>query len=237
MDGNGYLLPVDRSRATNAYGTTFPNMPTIDDSEADVLNDETFGDCDLEAIKIKSDFGENGEFLGESNAGGLSDFFDSDMPDGNEGLSLVENEDQSQSIDALLGEDPMCVSIRQSTMNPLFNMAISQARDGNIFPQHHHQQQQQQQQPVQRMSPIPPPPRHPHQPPQQQQQINYQLLKHFEKTLIDRQVPPHERILFIQAMVEKMQRDAMNVQQQTARVRSFFSPLFSPPPSFIRWPI
>ena len=55
MDGNGYLLPVDRSRATNAYGTTLPNMPTIDDSEADVLNDETFGDCDLEAIKIKSE--------------------------------------------------------------------------------------------------------------------------------------------------------------------------------------
>ena len=79
----------------------------------------------------------------------------------------------------------MCVSIRKSTMNPLFNMAISQARDGNIFPQHHHQQQQQQ--PVQRMSHIPPPPRHPHRQQQQQQhQINYQLLKHFEKTLIDR---------------------------------------------------
>ena len=222
MDGNGYLLPVDRSKATNEYGTMFPNA---DDNEADVLNDETFGDCDLEAIKIKSDFGENGEFLGENSAEGLPDFFDSDLPNSNEGLSLIGNDDQSQSIDALLGEDPMSVSIRQSTMNPLFNMAISQARGANIFPQ-------QQQPPIQRVSPISIPVR-PHAPLLQQQQqqqqqqqspqINYRLLKHFEQLLISRQVPPHERTLLIHAMIEKMQRDAMNIQQQTARVRSFSS--------------
>jgi hypothetical protein len=32
--------------------------------------------------------------------------------------------------------------------------------------------------------------------------------------LINKQVPPQERLLYIQAMMEKMQRDAINAQQQ-----------------------
>ncbi|CAF4674790.1 unnamed protein product, partial [Rotaria magnacalcarata] len=81
------------------------------------------------------DFGENGEFLGDFSSERLPDFFESDIPDegGGGGISLVDN-DQSQqpSIDALLGEDPMSMSalsmnLRQASMNPLFNMAISQA--------------------------------------------------------------------------------------------------------------
>ena len=63
MDGNGHLLSLDPSTSN-----MFSGMPRVDETEADVLNDETFGDCDLEAIKIKSDFGENGEFLGENSA-------------------------------------------------------------------------------------------------------------------------------------------------------------------------
>jgi hypothetical protein len=209
MDGNGHILSIGAlssniSNNNNNLNLMFPGIPIVDDNEADVLNDETFGDCDLETIKIKSDFGENGEFLGENSASGLPDFFDSDT---NDGLSLMNNDDQSQSIDALLGEDPMRISIRQSAANPLFNMAISQARDGNIFTQ----QQQQQQQPIPRIS----------SPAPQQQLINYQLLKQFEQSLINRQVPPQERIQLLQAMFEKMQRDAMNIQQQNARVRSF----------------
>jgi hypothetical protein len=199
-------------------------IPISDDPEDDVLNDETFGDCDLDAIKIKSDFGENGEFLGDHSSGGLPDFFDSDMGDTEGGISLIDNDDQSQqpSIDALLGEDPVRISttsmnLRQSAMNPLFNMAISQARDtnhGNLFPQ----------QQVPRISPITLPPQQQQQQPQPQQQhrhqqINYQLLKQFEQMLISRQVPPQERIVYIQAMVEKMQRDALNSQQQATRVR------------------
>ncbi|CAF2799839.1 unnamed protein product [Rotaria sp. Silwood2] len=190
-----------------------------DDGEADVLNDETFGDCDLEAIKIKSDFGENGEFLGDNPPGDLPAFFDTDVPDTG-GISLVDddNDDQSQqpSIDALLGEDPMRFSttsihrrpgpfIQQSSINPLFNMAISQAQENNrmnLFPQQ--QQSQHQQQQIRRISPMTLP----------QQQINYQLLKQFEQMLINKQVPPQERLIYIQAMMEKMQRDAMNAQQQ-----------------------
>jgi hypothetical protein len=184
-----------------------------DDTEADVLNDETFGDCDLEAIKIKSDFGENGEFLGDNPTGDLPSFFDTDVPDTG-GISLVDDDDQSQqpSIDALLGEDPMRFSatlmnrrpgpiIQQPSINPLFNMAISQAQENNrmnLYPQ------QQQQQQIPRISPMTLP----------QQQINYQLLKQFEQMLISKQVPPQERLLYIQAMMEKMQRDAINAQQQ-----------------------
>ncbi|CAF4386298.1 unnamed protein product [Rotaria socialis] len=192
--------------------------PTTDDNEADVLNDETFGDCDLDAIKIKSDFGENGEFLGDFSSERLPDFFDSDILDegGGGGISLVDNDnDQSQqpSIDALLGEDPMSMSalsmnLRQATMNPLFNMAISQAstpNHGSIFSQ----------QPIPHMAP---PPQQQQQ--QQPQQINYQLLKQFEQMLINRQIPAHERIIYIQAMIEKMHRDTLNIQQQpTTRVR------------------
>ncbi|CAF3393614.1 unnamed protein product [Rotaria sp. Silwood1] len=191
-----------------------------DDAEADVLNDETFGDCDLEAIKIKSDFGENGEFLGDNPPGGLPAFFDTDVPDTG-GISLVDDDDQSQqpSIDALLGEDPMRFSttsihrrpgpfIQQSSINPLFNMAISQAQENNrmnLFPQQQQQQRsQQQQQQIPRVSPMTLP----------QQQINYQLLKQFEQMLINKQVPPQERLIYIQAMMEKMQRDAINAQQQ-----------------------
>ena len=197
-------------------------LPTMDDNEADVLNDETFGDCDLDAIKIKSDFGENGEFLGESLPDGLPDFFDTDMsdPGGGIGISLLDNDDQSQqpSIDALLGEDPMRMSstsmnLRQSTMNPLFNMAISQAREsnhGNIFSQ--------QQQQIPRVSPISiPPSQQQHQqapPPPPPQQINYQFLKQFEQMLINNQIPSQERIVHIQAMIDKMQREALNAQQQ-----------------------
>jgi hypothetical protein len=209
-------------------GITLP-----DDTEADGLNDETFGDCDLDAIKIKSDFGENGEFLGDNQSGGLSDFFDSDIPDtGGGGMSLMDDDDQSQqpSIDALLGEDPMrmstaSINLRQASTNPLFNMAISQAREanhGNLFPQ-------QQQQQVPRISPVPLPQQQPQPPPQQQQQINYQLLKQFEQMLISRQVPPQERIVYIQAMIDKMQRDALNAQQQqqqAARVRDWIIPFF-----------
>jgi hypothetical protein len=206
MDGNGHMLSIGAltsNISNNNLNLMFPGIPIADDTEADVLNDETFGDCDLETIKIKSDFGENGEFLGENSSGGLPDFFDSDQPDTDEGLSLMNNDDQSQSIDALLGEDPMRISIRQSATNPLFNMAISQARDTNIFTQ----QQQQQQQIPRRPSPLP-----------QQQQINYQLLKQFEQSLINRQIPPQERMILMQAMFEKMQRDSVNIQQQTARV-------------------
>ena len=187
-------------------------MVISDDTEVDVLNDETFGDCDLEAIKIKSDFGDNGEFLGDYPAGGLPAFFDSDGPDTG-GMSLVDEEDdqsQQPSIDALLGEDPMRFSATMinrrpgptipppppPSINPLFNMAISQAQENNrmnLFPQ----------QPP-RVSPMTLP----------QQQMNYQLLKQFEQMLITKQVPPQERLLYIQAMMEKMQRDAINAQQQ-----------------------
>jgi hypothetical protein len=210
-------------------GITLP-----DDTEADGLNDETFGDCDLEAIKIKSDFGENGEFLGDDyRSGDLPGFFDMDIPDtGGISLNADDNQSQQPSIDALLGEDPMRFSttafnrrqgpsIQQPPMNPLFNMAISQAAETkrvNAFPQ---QQQQHQQAP--RVPPMPLP----------QQQINYQLLKQFEQILINKQVPPQERLVYIQAMMEKMQRDAINAQQQqqmqlqqqqqAARVRYFNS--------------
>jgi hypothetical protein len=86
-------------------------------------------------------------------------------------------------------------------------MAISQARDsnhGNIFSE--------QQMPHRSPITLPPPP---------QQQINYQLLKQFEQLLIHRQIPPQERIVYIQAMIEKMQRDGINLQQQTTQVRYF----------------
>ncbi|CAM4778550.1 unnamed protein product [Rotaria magnacalcarata] len=215
------------------FGMALRGIPILEDSEADVLNDETFGDCDLEAIKIKSDFGENGEFLGDNPSDSLPAFFDTDVPDIG-GISLDDDgDDQSQqpSIDALLGEDPMRFStssmnrrpgpfVQQTSINPLFNMAISQAQTQetnrmNLFPQ------SQQQQPP----PPPPPPPPPQQQPQQQvprrspmalpqQQMNYQLLKQFEQMLINKQVPPQERLVYIQAMMEKMQREALNAQQQ-----------------------
>ena len=81
-------------------------------------------------------------------------------------------------------------------------MAISQATETNrtnLFPR-----QQQQQQQIPRRSPMTLPP----------QQINYQLLKQFEQMLINKQVPPQERLVYIQAMMEKMQRDTLNAQQQ-----------------------
>ena len=204
---------------TDGFNLMTSGMIVPDETEVDGLNDETFGDCDLEAIKIKSDFGENGEFLGDHSSGGLPAFFDADVPDTG-GMSLVEDDqdDQSQqpSIDALLGEDSMRFSgalmnrrpppnIQQPSMNPLFNMAISQAQENNrvnLFPSQQPQPQQQQQ--VPRVSPMTIP----------QQQINYQLLRQFEQMLINKQVPPQERLIYIKAMMEKMQRDAINAQQQ-----------------------
>lgn len=205
----------------NDFGTMLSVIPPIDDSEADTLNDETFGNCDLDTIKIKSDFDENGEFLGNNSSEQLPDFFDTDISDtGGNSMLLIDNDDQSQqpSIDALLGENQIhmprsSVNFRQSTMNPLFNMAISQANNTN------HENIFLQQQNSSRMSPITLPP-----PPAQKQQINYQVLKQFEQMLISRQIPPQERIAYIQAMINKMQRDALNTQQQqqqTVRVKYF----------------
>jgi hypothetical protein len=201
MAGNSHTLSLGASTLNilnkSDLGTMMSAIPIIDDTEADTLNDETFGDCDLDAIKIKSDFGENGEFLGDNLSERLPDFFDTGD----------DNDDQSQqpSIDALLGENQLrmptttSVNLRQSTMNPLFNMAISQARDTNhenIF--------------LEQQNPRSLP---------QKQQINYQVLKQFEQMLISRQVPPQQRIVYIQAMVEKMQRDGLNAQQQATQVK------------------
>ncbi len=89
-------------------------------------------------------------------------------------------------------------------------MAISQAQENNrmnLFPQQ--QQQQQQQQQIPRVSPMTLP----------QQQINYQLLKQFEQMLINKQVPPQDRLVYIQAMMEKMQRDSINTQQQQIQLQ------------------
>ena len=212
MDGNSHMLSLGAStlnmsnkNLNNDLGMAFSIIPTADDTEDDVLNDETFGDCDLDAIKLKSDFGENGEFLGDNSTGDLPDFFDSDIPDtGDGGISLIDNNDQS--IDALLGEDPMRISIRQSTTNPLFNMAISQARNENIFPQ----------QQIPRISSP------------SQQQINYQLLKQFEQLLINQQIPPQERVIYLQVMIEKMQRGAMNAPPQ-ANLNLNRQPMYNQP--------
>ncbi|CAF4725286.1 unnamed protein product [Rotaria sp. Silwood2] len=218
MDGNSHtlfigasILNISNKNTNDDLNTMLSVLSTTDDTEADTLNDETFGDCNLDTIKIKSDFDDNGEFLGDYSSERLPDFFDSYIPDKGGGILLIDNNDQSQqpSIDALLGEDPMCISatsinLRQSTMNPLFNMAISQANNTNhenIFSQ----------QQTSRIPPITLPP------PQQQQQINYQLLKQFEQMLINQQIPSQERILYLQAMIEKMQRDTLNTQQQIAR--------------------
>ena len=207
--------------ATDDFNRVTSGMIVPDETEADVLNDETFGDCDLEAIKIKSDFGENGEFLGDHSSGGLPAFFDADEPDTGE-MALVDDDhdDQSQqpSIDALLGEESIRFSaalmnrrrpppIQQPSLNPLFNMAMAQAQDNNrinLFPSQSQSQQQQQQQQIPRVSPMTLP----------QQQINYQLLRQFEQMLINKQVPPQERLVYIKAMMEKMQRDAISAQQQ-----------------------
>jgi hypothetical protein len=199
-------------------------MPPSDDNDADVLNDETFGDCNLETIKIKSDFDENGEFLGDhpSSNAQLPSFFDMDMPDMG-GMSLTDDDDQSQqpSIDALLGEDPLRLSSlsvnrrppshpnssQPPPLNPLFNMAISQATENHNSAHLFHQHVPQQQPPISRIPAAVPPS-------QQQMAYQYQILKQFEQMLIQRQVPPQERLVYIQAMMEKMQRDTLNVQQQ-----------------------
>ena len=165
------------------FNMMMTNISITDATEADELNDETFGNCDLETIKIKSDFGENGEFLGDSQIDDLPAFFDTDTSD-SVGISLADADDESQqpSIDALLGEDPMHFAaaslhrqsgsfVQQSTMHPLFNMAISQAQESNrvkFFPQQDaHQQPQPQLRPRTRTpapaptacSPWRPPPR------------------------------------------------------------------------------
>ena len=190
-------------------------MSVTGDTEADILNDETFGNCDLETMKTKSDFGENGEFLGDNRLDYLPAFFDTDLPDTN-GISLDNDQSQQPSIDALLAEDPIGLLtssihrrsgpfIQQSSMNPLFNMAASQAQETNhmnIFPL-----QQQQQIPYVSQMTLP------------LKQINYQVLKQFEQTLINKQVPPQQRLIYIQAMIEKMQRDAINVRQQQMQLQ------------------
>ena len=203
----------------------------IDDNEEDMMNDETFGGCDLDAIKKKSDFGPDGKFLGDQPMGDLPAFFEP-LRSETSHLSRVHHDDpfQQPSIDALLGEDPMRFSsaslhrranpiIQPLPVNPLFSMGASQAGDNpraNLY-----SQQQQQQQHSSRRSPMtlpPPPPQRPQPPPQpqqpQQQQINYQLLKQFEQLLINKQVPPQERLIYIKKMMEKMQSDAINAQQQ-----------------------
>ncbi|CAF3916466.1 unnamed protein product [Rotaria sordida] len=185
------ILNISNKNTNNNLNTMLSVLSTTDDTEVDILNDETFGDCNLDTIKMKSDFGENGEFLGDYTSETLPDFFDSNISDKEDEILLIDNNnDQSQqpSIDALLGEDPMSLStsinLRQSTMNPLFNIAISQAN--NIFSQ----------QQTSRISPI-------ILPSSSQQQINYQLLKQFEQMLINQQIP----------------RDTINTtQQQTTRV-------------------
>ena len=214
MDGNSSTLTVVTSMlnmsnksANEDLSTILSVIPTADDTEADVLNDETFGDCDLDTIKMKSDFDDNGEFLGNSISERSPDFFDSNKCSKQDSVSLFDNDDQSQqpSIDALLGEDPMhspttIMNFRQSTMNSFFNMAISQASNthqGTSFSQGEEPH----------ISSITTPSS------QQQQQRNYQLLKQFEQMLINRQIPQHERIIYIRAMIEKMQRDTFNTQQ------------------------
>lgn len=107
-------------------------MPLADETEADEFNDETFGACDLDAMQIKSDFGDNGEFLGEH----LPDFFDTDGGGGDD-LAL-DDQSQQPSIDALLAEDALhrpstSFAFRQQSSNPLFNMAINQAQHENLF--------------------------------------------------------------------------------------------------------
>ncbi|CAF1459563.1 unnamed protein product [Rotaria sordida] len=171
------ILNISNKNINNNLNTMLSVLSTTDDTEVDILNDETFGDCNLDTIKMKSDFGENGEFLGDYTTETLPDFFDSNISDKEDEILLIDNNnDQSQqpSIDALLGEDPMSLStsinLRQSTMNPLFNIAISQAN--NIFSQ----------QQTSRISPI-------ILPSSSQQQINYQLLKQFEQMLINQQIP------------------------------------------------
>ncbi|CAF5010792.1 unnamed protein product, partial [Rotaria sp. Silwood1] len=223
MDDNSRTLFIGASilnisnKNTNddLNNTMLSVLSTTEEIEADILNDETFGDCNLDTIKMKSDFDENGEFLGDNSSERLPDFFDSNILDKGGGILLMDNNDQSQqpSIDALLGEDPMYITttsmnLRQSTMNPLFNMAISQANNTNhenIFSQ----------QQTSRLSSITLPSSSSQ---QQQQQINYPLLKQFEQLLINQQIPPQERILYLQAMIEKMQRNIVNIQQQTTQI-------------------
>lgn len=228
-------LPHHHAEESNMF---ISSMPETDDNEDDMLNDETFGDCDLETLKKKSDFGPNGEFLGNQTS--LPAFF---QPN-NEPIrgqryhqhhQPQQQDDQSHqpSIDALLGEDPMrfptaSMPRRTAPVNPLFSMAMSQAHEP-----HRPNAYLSQTAPTNaRPPPLPPQPpqssSHPqvhHQ--QQQQQLNYQLLKQFEQMLINKQVPPQERLIYIKAMMEKMQREALNSQQrqlqqqQTARVSVF----------------
>ena len=216
-----------------------PTVSLTDNADDDILNDETFGDCDLESIKKKSDFGPNGEFLGEHATGNLPDFFDDDRAEiPNFPLKHHEEQSQQPSIDALLGEDSMRFStssihrratphVHPSPVNPLFSMNVSQNTD-NHRPYPYLQQSNNarispmtlpSQAPL--SAPLPPPlPPPPPQPPAQQQ-INYQLLKQFEQLLINKQVPPQERLIYIKAMMEKMQRDAIHAQQQQQQQMHF----------------
>ena len=207
------MLSMSNSNGNKDLSQLMGTLPGPDETEADGLNDETFGDCDLDTIKIKSDFGENGEFLGSS----LPDFFDNDQNySGGDSFSLNEANDSSQqpSIDALLGEETMqmptsSLHLRHSNLNPIFSMAISQARDNNVgnpfsqAPVH-----------MQRVSPI-------HLQNAPQPQLNYQVLKQLEQMLNARNVPLQDQALIIQTMMEKMQReDIMAQQQNVLRVSS-----------------
>jgi hypothetical protein len=156
---------------------------------------------------------------------GLPDFFDTDLQDTTlESPFLLDTDDQSQqpSIDALLGEDPMRMSavpmsLRQSTTNNLFSMAISQAREtnrDNIFSQQPPVLSQMPRMPSMAVRQPSPSTQQHQQQQQQQQQVNYQLLRQLEQMLSHGHVPAQERMAYIQTVIEKMQRDAANTQQQ-----------------------
>ncbi|CAF1193922.1 unnamed protein product [Adineta steineri] len=132
MSGHNHIFSTNASTLNKPQKSPVNNFNTkFDETEVDILNDETFGNYDFDAIKIKSDFDENGQFLGNN----LPDFFDTELS------TIEDDDDQSQqpSIDTLLGEDSlqrvssMSTGFQQSTINPLFDMAITQAKYENIF--------------------------------------------------------------------------------------------------------
>ncbi|CAF1201286.1 unnamed protein product [Didymodactylos carnosus] len=195
-------------------------LPQVGDmaEEIDDLNDETFGES-VEKIKIKSDFGENGEFI-------------EDYPLDEEETNI---DDQMPSIDALIGDDSasnLSTSLgrlttnyieqqnpfthqQQSSLNPFFNDATPSLFERRTTPL--------QQSPVLDVSNLVRPSS------QQQQQPfrptlqmpisshHIQALKQFEQTLIAIDTPPNERLLLMKQMMGKIQRDILMQQQQAAR--------------------
>ncbi|CAF0812803.1 unnamed protein product [Didymodactylos carnosus] len=190
--------------------------------EIDDLNDETFGES-VEKIKIKSDFGENGEFI-------------EDYPLQEEETNI---DDQMPSIDALVGDDSasnLSTSLgrlttnymeqqnpfthqQQSPLNPFFSdttqglfeqraspLLPASTLDVNNFIRPLPQQQQQQQQKSFRPTP---------QMPFSTQHI--QILKQFEQTLISIDTPVNERLMLMKQMMDKIQRGTLMQQQQTGR--------------------